>query len=73
MLILLVCGSDSWMIAGYCVIGVILCGFYILIDLMMIMTPGAISYDDYILGAINLYIDMIRMFIYILAILGSKK
>ena len=45
-------------------------GFYILIDLVQIMTPSVISYDDYILGAMMLYVDIIRMFIYILMILG---
>jgi FtsH-binding integral membrane protein len=37
------------------------------------MTPDAISYDDYILGAMMLYVDIVRMFLYILMILGKKN
>jgi FtsH-binding integral membrane protein len=31
-----------------------------------------ISYDDYIFAALILYIDIIRLFLYILAMLGRK-
>ena len=61
------------MLLLYAGIGVLITGFYILIDLVQIMTPDVVSYDDYILGAMLLYIDIIRMFIYILAILGKSK
>jgi len=37
------------------------------------MKEGLIPWDDYILGAIRLYVDLIRMFLYILALLGKKK
>jgi FtsH-binding integral membrane protein len=34
------------------------------------MKPGLMDYDDYILGALNLYLDIVRMFIYLLMLLG---
>jgi FtsH-binding integral membrane protein len=73
MVIMLFAGFPSWLLAGYSVLGVIVCGVYIMMDLFMLMTPDAISYDDYILGACMLYIDLIRMFIYLLILLGKSK
>ena len=40
---------------------------------MKIMDMALIAQDEYILGAFMLYIDIIRLFIYILEILGDKK
>jgi len=37
------------------------------------MDPNTMSMDDYILGAMMLYIDLVRMFIYILALAAEKK
>jgi FtsH-binding integral membrane protein len=37
------------------------------------MIPGAMDLDDYIMGSLMLYVDIIRMFIYILAIFGKGK
>ena len=71
--IMLFSGFSHAMLLLYAGIGVLITGFYILIDLVQIMTPAVVSYDDYILGAMLLYIDIIRMFIYILAILGKSK
>ena len=73
MIALLVMGLNSWEVALCAVFGILITGGYILIDLLQIMTPDVISHDDYILGAINLYIDLVRMFIYILALLAKKK
>ena len=53
-----------------CAIGA---GIYIIIDLIMIMIPGGFDLDDYILAALMLYIDIIRLFFYILIAFGSKK
>ena len=70
---MLIGGFSHAMLLVYGSLGVLIVGFYILIDLVQIMTPDVISYDDYILGAMMLYIDIVRMFVYILMILGSKK
>jgi FtsH-binding integral membrane protein len=73
MVVMLMTGFPSWFLAGYAVLGVIICGVYIMLDLFMLMTPDAISYDDYILGACMLYIDLVRMFLYLLILLGKSK
>lgn len=54
---------------------VIVFGFYILIDTQLIIgnKSNELNDEDYILGALILYIDIIQMFIYILRILGEKK
>lgn len=72
-LMMMIGGLNQGLMLLYGSAGVLVVGFYILIDLVQIMTPDAISYDDYILGAMMLYIDIVRMFLYILIILGKKK
>ena len=58
----------------YCFIGVILFGFYLLFDTQLIVGKGQhkLSPEDFILGAIMLYLDIINIFLYILRILSSK-
>ena len=68
--VMLLIGANQAEVCLYATGGIFVVGFYILIDLVQIMTPSAISYDDYILGAMMLYVDIIRMFVYILMILG---
>lgn len=56
-------------------IGVVLFSFYLLYDTQMIMGGDnkSVQYDEdcYILAAINLYLDIINIFLYILNILGD--
>ena len=57
------------------VLGVIMLavsGIFILFDLLMIIVPGAVDKEDYILAALNLYFDIARLF-YILVLFGEKK
>ena len=58
----------------YCTLGVILFSLYLLFDTQMIM--GGHRYemrtDDYILGSIALYLDIINIFLYILRLLSGK-
>lgn len=50
-------------------------GIYIIYDTQLIVGNKENKYtiDDYIFAAMALYIDIIRMFIYILRILGSRR
>ena len=64
--------SETLMIV-YASLGVIGAGIFILVDLLVIMKPGLMDFDDYIMGALNLYFDIVRMFVYLLMLLGSKK
>ena len=51
--------------------GVILFGIYLVIDTALILQGGkyGLTIDDYILGALILYIDIINLFLFILRLL----
>ena len=64
----------------YCVLGVLLYSLYLIIDTMYICGGKSLSgnniqcsMDDYIIGAMMLYMDIIMLFIYILRLFGDKK
>lgn len=59
----------------YCSLGVILFGIYIVMDTQLIIGGKTfkLSMDDYVVGALILYIDIIQMFLYILQLLSKKK
>jgi FtsH-binding integral membrane protein len=52
----------------YCCFGVILFGIYIVIDTQMIIGGHRLqlSMDEYVVGALILYIDIIQIFLYLL-------
>jgi hypothetical protein len=54
--------------------GALLFSFYIIYDVQILMEGKRVqlSPDDYVLAAINLYLDIINLFIYILQILDNK-
>lgn len=58
-----------------CWFGAFLMGLYLIFDTQAILGRGSLSLsiDDYIFAAMNLYIDIIQIFIYILRIIGDKK
>ena len=57
-----------------CTLGAIIFSIYIVIDTQMIMGDKKynISLDDYIVGALILYIDIIQLFLYILRMLKDN-
>jgi len=61
----------------YCTLGVLLFSFYLIFDTQLIIGGedryAMVGNDDYILGAVILYLDVINIFIYILQILSSSK
>ena len=59
----------------YCIVVVILFGFYLIFDTQMIIGEKRyeLNDEDYILGALVLYLDIVVLFIYILRILGEAK
>jgi protein lifeguard len=58
----------------FCGIAVVLFSFYLIFDTQLIMGGKRyeIEIDDYILGAIILYTDIITIFLYLLRIFGGK-
>jgi len=60
----------------YASLGAILFGFYLVFDTQMMLGGKhkySISPEEYIFAALNLYLDIINMFIYILSIIGSAN
>jgi len=62
----------------YSVLGLIFYSLFLIIDTKMIvggsnMMNRECSLDDYVVGAMMLYIDIIMIFIYLLKILGASK
>ena len=58
----------------YACIMVVVFGVYLVIDTQMIIGEKKyeINDEDYVLGALILYLDIIMLFIYILRIIGNK-
>ena len=65
--------QDKMLVFALGVIMLAVSGIFILIDLLMIIVPGAVDKEDYILAALNLYLDIARLFLRILALFGKKK
>ena len=57
----------------FAVIGTIVTGGYVIVDLLMIMDAAMVAADEYILASFMLYVDVVRLFIYILMLLGKDK
>jgi len=60
----------------YCWLGALLFSFYIVIDTQAIIggkhRAGVFGEDEYIAAALNLYIDIVQLFMYILRLVGRK-
>ena len=54
-------------------LGVITYGIYLVIDTQIIADEKGLSVDDYIVGALMLYVDIIGMFLYLLRLLEKVK
>ena len=62
----------------YCCLGLLFYSIYLIIDTMMIVGGKSVNgyeldMDEYIMGALMLYIDIIMIFIYILRLLGAAS
>jgi len=60
----------------YDFLGVLLFTFFIVFDTQMIIGGNhkvQFSIDDYCFAALNLYLDIINLFLHILALLGDRK
>lgn len=55
----------------YALAGSVIFSLYIVYDTWMI--TKALSYDEYILGAINLYLDFVNLFLMILRLLAGSR
>jgi len=59
----------------YCFLAVILFGFYLIFDTQLIIGGHhyELNEEEYIVGAMILYLDIINLFIYVLRILGESN
>lgn len=70
---LCVMGYFGGLMILYCFLGVLMSSLMIYIDLFYIMLAGKHAMDEYILCALMLYLDIIRLLIYLLMIFGKGK
>jgi len=56
----------------YCFLGILIASGLIYFDLFIIMMAGKYAMDEYILCALILYLDIIRLFYYILLACGKR-
>merc|ERR1719414_1114998 len=58
-----------------CCLGILRFSFYLIYDTQMIMGKGELrlGVDDYVYGALQLYLDIIQLFLYILELLDGKR
>ena len=65
---------SSWVQFAYAVIMVIIFTIFLAIDLKMIIGGGKyeLDADDYVLGAICIYLDILNIFLYLLQIFGRN-
>jgi protein lifeguard len=73
-LLFIVFGTENAYRLVFCPIAVACYGVYLVYDTQLIVGQKRhkIGYDDYILGAVALYVDVVGIFIYILSIFGRK-
>lgn len=66
---------NKWAYTGYCAIGVFVYSLYLISDTQLILGSfrNKYSIDDYVFAALNLYIDIVNLFIYVLSLMGLSK
>ena len=80
MMLSIFCWNIPGMYIFYNVIGLIFYSLYLIIDTIMICKSAEMqkkhgysmfTYDDYIIGALQLYLDIVMIFIYLLQLFGK--
>ena len=64
--------SSYWYVV-YGILGMGIAGILLFIDVIKVQLLGKVAVDEYILGALLLYLDIIRLLLYILMIFGKGK
>lgn len=69
--------NSNWFQIMISLFAILLFGVYLIYDTQLIMggegKSASYTIDDYILGAINIYLDIINIFVQILKIIGNKE
>lgn len=66
--------ASRWITLVISSIGVILFGIYLIYDTQLVMGGKRVQLgiDDYIIGSIMLYVDIVNIFLELLVIVGNK-
>ena len=56
----------EWAWIVFATLGCVLSGVYVMVDLLDIMDYGLIAQDEYIMASLILYVDCVRLLIYML-------
>mmetsp|Transcript_7256 Transcript_7256/g.10721 ORF Transcript_7256/g.10721 Transcript_7256/m.10721 type:complete len:257 (-) Transcript_7256:21-791(-) len=78
---LVVCGvflvvfGELWARLLYCFLGVLVFSMFIVYDTQLIAggRHSQLTYEDYIVGALVLYIDVVGLFVYLLSLVGTGR
>ena len=52
---------------------VFVCSAWIMFALLFVILPGGCDKDDYIFGALLLYLEIARLFFYLMRLFGERK
>ena len=69
-------GGKKYAIIGYASLGAFIFSMYIVYDTQLMMGGKhkySVSPEEYIFAALNLYLDIINLFLFILRIIGSSR
>merc|ERR1712032_739354 len=80
MLVLMTFGFFCMFVASplmhkiYCGLGIFAFSFYLIYDTQLVMGNGELrlGIDDYVFAALQLYLDIIQLFLYILQLVGDR-
>lgn len=58
----------------YCACGILLFSFYLIFDTQLMLGKGelALGVDEYVFAALNLYLDIIQIFLFMLQLFGDR-
>ena len=65
--------KDQALVMGISIMMCLISGAYIMFALLFIIIPDLEDKDDYIMGALRLYLEIARLFFWLMKILGEKK
>ncbi|KAK8790053.1 hypothetical protein WA158_006833 [Blastocystis sp. Blastoise] len=67
---------NNWMYTLYCAIAVIIFCLYLVYDTQLVIGGShkySFTIDDYVIAALNIYLDIINLFVYILSLLVNSR
>ena len=65
--------KDKEIVIGISLIMIVVVSCYIMFALLFIIVPGIHDKDDYILGALRLYLEIARLFFWMMRLLGERR